>query len=97
MAKIIRKETRKRGFFGWLFLSIFVLFNLIMLAWLGTYWSMLSDGAALSEAEKAGRALGGTMGTGVLLMFWVLGDIILGAFVLFSRGRKIIVEETIEA
>ncbi|MDI6837463.1 MAG: hypothetical protein QMD99_17360 [Rhizobiaceae bacterium] len=95
MAKIIRKETRKRGIFGWLFLLLFIGFNLLMIAWLVNYWSILSDVSSASEAEFVGRAIGGTIGSGMLITLWALGDIILGSFVLLTRGRKVIVEETV--
>lgn len=97
MAKIIRKETRKRGFFGWIFRAIFILFNILMLLWLFSYWGSLSEMNTSSDAERAGAAIGGTIASGMILTIWVLGDIILGLFVLFTRGRKTIIEETVEA
>ncbi len=97
MTKIIRRETRKRGFFGWIFLLLFIAFNLIMLAWLVSYWNVLSNSAATTDAEKVGTAIGGTIGSGILLAVWALGDIILGLFVLLTRGRKTIIERTVEA
>lgn len=97
MAKIIRKEIRKRGFFGWLFLLTFIGFNLLMAAWLFSYWGSLSQLNAASDAEKAGAVIGGTIGSGMILSVWCFGDIILGLFVLLTRGRKTIIEETVEA
>ena len=95
MTTIIRKEVRKRGFLGWIFLLLFIAFNLLMLAWLVGYWSMLGGMQPGSDAEEAGRAIGGAIGSGMLLTVWALGDIILGLFVLLSRGRKTIIEETV--
>jgi hypothetical protein len=97
MARIIRKETRKRGFFGWLFLLAFIGFNVLMIAWLVQYWSTLSQMTATSDAEKVGAAIGGTIGSGMILTLWALGDVILGIIVLLTRGRKTIIEETVEA
>lgn len=97
MARIIRKETRKRGFFGWLFLLLFIGFNLLMLLWLVSYWSHLGALSPASDAERAGTAIGGTIGSGMLITLWAMGDIILGLFVLLTRGRKTIIEETVEA
>lgn len=97
MAKVIRKETRKRGFFGWTFRILFILFNIFMLLWLFSYWGSLSEMNVASDAERAGAAIGGTIGSGMILTVWVFGDIILGLFVLFTRGRKTIIEETVEA
>ncbi len=33
------------------------------------------------------------MGTGLILSLWTCGSLVLGLFVLFTRGRKVIVEE----
>ena len=95
MATIIRKETRKRGFFGWVFLVLFILFNLIMLFWMWGGMSAATSTVANGAAEEAGRAIGTAIGAGVILFVWVAGAIILGLFALLTRGRKTIVEETV--
>jgi hypothetical protein len=93
-ARIVRTEKRKRGFFGWLFLILFLLFNGLMAAWLFSYWSaVLPMSTTGSEAGRAGAAIGTTLGTGIILSTWTCGSIVLGLFVLFTRGRKVIVEE----
>lgn len=96
MTKTVRTETRKRGFFGKLFKLAFILFNLFMLVWLVGYWMTLSDMDVSAAGAEAGRAIGGTIGTGMLFGFWVAGDIILGLLVLFTRGSKVIVEEAVQ-
>ena len=53
------------------------------------------DGAH-ADAAKAGMAIGGTIGTGVIMVFWVMGAFILGLLVLFTRGRKTVIEERID-
>ncbi|MEQ8258078.1 MAG: hypothetical protein RH980_18695 [Roseovarius confluentis] len=84
----IRKP--KRGFFGKLIKWSFIGFNIAMLAWLVAYWIEVGDMSAglASEAERTGAAIGGTIGTGVLISFWGFGAVILGLFVLFTRPRK---------
>ncbi|MAK54386.1 MAG: hypothetical protein CML17_00800 [Pusillimonas sp.] len=84
----IRKP--RRGFFGTIFKWLFILFNVVMVIWLFTYWGSIGDmmNNSASDAEQAGAALGATMGTGMLFMMWALGDIILGALVLFTRPRS---------
>ena len=42
-----------------------------------------------------GRAIGATIGTSMLLGIWMAGSVILGIFVLLSRGRKTVIEETV--
>lgn len=84
----IRKP--KRGFFGKLFKWTFILFNGLMLIWLISYFAQLGE---LSEdlntdAERAGAAIGGTIGTSMIMTVWVIGDVILGLFTLFTRPSK---------
>ena len=86
----------KRGFFGWLFLVIFWMFNGLMALWI---WSYCSDiGHAYStasgphlEAAKIGTAIGGTIGITILIGIWVAGAVILGLLALLTRGQKTIV------
>lgn len=83
-------QNRKpqRGFWGWLFLLAFVGFNILMVVALGSYFidvgSLIESG---NEYERAGAALGTTIGIGMLLEIWALGDIILGLFVLMTKPK----------
>ena len=87
-----------RGFFGWVFLLIFLGFNALMLAWLIAYWNLLSEGVSSADtARAAGTAIGGTIGTGMLLVVWVLGSVITGILALLTRGRKTIITETVQS
>ncbi|HAB36962.1 MAG TPA: hypothetical protein DCE52_02980 [Rhodobacteraceae bacterium] len=79
----------KRSIMGKIMKWAFILFNALMIFWLFSYFGEIAnvtDGAG-SDAEKAGAAIGGTLGTGFLLTIWVMGDIILGLFVLFTRPK----------
>ncbi len=89
----IRKEVRKRGFFGWLFLILFYAFNLVMLFWLVSYWSLLSGTIETSEAARVGKTIGGTIGSGVIVFCWGFGAVILGLFAILTRGSKTIIED----
>jgi ABC-type phosphate transport system permease subunit len=95
MSVTVQREVRKRGFFGKVFKLLFILFNLAMALWLVSYWvtagRLLTDAA--SDAEKAGGAIGATIGTGMLLFFWVAGAVILGLFTLFTRGNRLLITE----
>lgn len=94
MAKIIRKEIRKRGFFGKLWLLLFWAYNALMALWVGSYWSHVTPQlTAGSSAEQTGTAIGATLGTGVIMSFWVCGIIILGVATLLTRGKTLIIEE----
>ena len=42
---------------------------------------------ATTDAEKAGTAIGATLGFGMLMGIWVFGDIILGLLVLFTKPK----------
>lgn len=96
MGQIIRVEKYQRGFFGKFFKYAFILFNVLMLVWVVGGFMNASGGFGKlsSDAERAGAAIGTAMGVGLLLTLWVIGDIILGLFVLFTRGKKVITETT---
>jgi hypothetical protein len=68
----------------------FILFNILMLIWLVGGMNAASDvvNTAMSDAERAGAAIGTGLGAMVVLIIWPVGDIILGMFVLFSRPKK---------
>jgi len=95
MATVVRQEVRKRGFFGWVFLLLFLGFNLLMLLWLVAGVSAVADMDAAGDAESAGRAVGGAIGFGIILFLWVSGSVILGLLALLTRGRKTVVTETV--
>lgn len=86
----VQLRKPKRGFFGKLIKWSFIGFNILMVIWLFSYWGSVSEIAntAGSDAEKAGVAIGSTLGTGMLFGIWVFGDIILGLFVLFTRPKS---------
>lgn len=94
MATIIRTETRKRGVFGWIFLVLFWAFNAIMAYGLFAGISDTAEkGAQLtSEAAQNMHATGAVIGTGLVLLVWVLGAGLLGLFVLLTRGKKVTIE-----
>jgi hypothetical protein len=96
MSTVVRREIRKRGFFGKLFKFLFIAFNVLMLIWMIAYWvqvgHMITD--ATSEAVKTGAAVGTTLGTTFILFFWAAGSLVLGLLTMLSRGAKIIIEET---
>jgi len=94
MARIIRKETRRRGIFGWIFLLLFWGFNILMALWMFYGLKAVTEVEVSSSAEAAGRAIGGTIGAGMIIFIWVGGAIILGLFTLLTRGSKTIIEET---
>lgn len=83
----IRKP--KRGAFGQLAKWTFILFNLFMIY--AVFSGLVNVGseydAGMSEAEQAGFAAGTTVGLGLLLMLWALGDVVLGMLVLFTRPK----------
>lgn len=84
----VQLRKAKRGFFGKLFKWGFVLFNILMVLWLyGGMHSATKGMENLSGAEHAGAAIGTGIGAAIILVIWVVGDVILGLFVLFTRPK----------
>ena len=73
------------GVFG----KIFYLFNILMLLWVITSMNAASDVTtkAVSEAEKAGAAIGTGIGMTFLMVIWAIGDIITGMLALMTRPK----------
>ena len=96
MAKIVRTVKHVRGPFGQIIKWVFIIFNVVMAIWLFGYWvevaPLLHTG---SEAHQTGASIGVTMGTGLIVMIWGLGDIILGLPLLLTRGKRIEFEESV--
>lgn len=84
--KQLRKP--KRGFFGKLFIWSFYLYNLLMVVWLIGGINSASKIEAVSEAEKAGAAIGTGIGITMILIVWVIGDIITGLLALMTRPKR---------
>ncbi|WP_443091349.1 hypothetical protein ACTUM7_01320 [Basfia succiniciproducens] len=80
----------KRSFMGKVFKCLFIFFNVLMLIWLvggvGGNADLINN--ASNEAERAGAAIGTGLGATMILGLWVIGDIILGLFVLFTRPKS---------
>jgi hypothetical protein len=95
MATVVRREVRKRGFFGKVFLGIFWIWNALMaFGLISGLVNVGNSGMGTTEAERAGAAIGTALGVGMILWVWVLGAAILGLLVFFSRGQKTIIETT---
>lgn len=79
----------KRSFFGKIFLWMFILFNILMVVWIvgGVNAASEMSKTYVSEAQKAGAAIGTGLGVTMLLGIWVFGDIILGLFTLLTRPK----------
>lgn len=96
MTNTIRTEKRKRGIVGWFFLALFWAFNALMAfaIFAGVSENTSQMAQMTSEAQRAGYAAGTAIGVGMLVFIWAAGAIILGLFVLFTQGRKVIIETT---
>ena len=87
-------EKRKRGFFGWIFLLIFLGWNIIMLiAFIAGVGGIGDMPAPTSSAEEAGRNIGTALGVGMILALWAFGSVITGLLALLTRGSKVIVKK----
>lgn len=93
MAKMGYREVRgKRGFFGHLLLWLFIGFNVLMAIWLVTGMQAATEGyQQMSSAGQTGAAIGAGIGFFMIIIFWAVGDVILGIPVLLTRPSKTLV------
>lgn len=78
-----------RRFMKWLLLG----FNLLMIVWIiagiaSNNNSTADCGTLSAEACDAAGDVGTTIGVGILIVLWALGDIILGVLYLISPSKK---------
>ncbi|GAA3745419.1 hypothetical protein GGR91_001072 [Sphingorhabdus rigui] len=92
---VVRREVSDRTIFGKFVKWTFIAFNILMIFWVIAGFNVASETMqdTVNDAEKAGAAIGSTIGMGMIVILWALGDIILGMFVLFTRRKKIIETE----
>lgn len=84
----VQLRKPKRGFMGKLFKWSFIGFNALMAIWAVTgFNAATSDYNSLSGAEQAGAAIGTGLGMAMVMVVWLIGAIILGLFVLFTRPK----------
>ena len=94
---IVRREVSDRTAVGKFFKYLFIAFNVLMLVMVFYGCSAASDsinsagaGPDYSDAAVAGATIGAGLAMGTLLFIWLVGDVVLGLFVLFTRRKKII-------
>jgi hypothetical protein len=93
---VVRREVSDRTFLGKVVKWLFILFNLLMIAWVVSGLIAVGqdmDLNSMSDAEAAGAGLGIAVGLGAIGTIWVMGDIVLGLLVLLTRRKKIIETE----
>jgi hypothetical protein len=85
----VQLRKAKRSLLGKLIKYTFILFNLIMGWWLVAGMQMATKAVheTSGAAEHAGAAIGTGLGAVMIIFIWVVGDFILGLFVLFTRPK----------
>jgi hypothetical protein len=92
MAKTIRREVRRRGFFGWVFLILFLGWNALMA--FAMFAGLRDSGEGMQAAEMPDAYAAGTaIGVGLLLVLWAVGSVIFGLLALLTRGPVTVIEE----
>jgi hypothetical protein len=94
---VVRKEVSDRTVMGKVFKYLFIAFNVLMLIAFLKGCAISSEGitnasvaSEYPDAATAGATIGAGLAMGTLLFLWLVGDVILGLFVLFTRRKKII-------
>jgi hypothetical protein len=85
-------ERRKRGFFGWVFLLVFLCWNALMAYWLVKVMGAMGNmGAPGADVGENGRTAAQVASFGIILLVWALGSVITGLPVMMTRGSKTVV------
>lgn len=86
-------EKRKRGFFGWFFLIVFIAWNAMCVVWLGSFSIHVNEAVtnASSQAGQVGAQVGAGIGGMMILFVWVMGAVITGLLALVTRGSKTVI------
>jgi hypothetical protein len=94
---VVRKEVSDRSLMGKIFKYSFIAFNVLMVVLFLKGCAISSEGitnagvnSEYPDAATAGATIGAGLAMGTLLFLWLVGDVILGLFVLFTRRKKII-------
>jgi hypothetical protein len=102
--QVVRREVYKRGPFGKIIKFLFIAFNVLMVIWLVSYWvqvgsmrnELVITNKDFAHAADAGAAIGAAIGTTILMFVWAAGSTVHGFLTMFSRGEKLIIEETMD-
>lgn len=93
----IQREVSDRTLFGKICKWLFVGFNVIMAVSLLSMCvsapeaiQNASSSTDYPDAAAAGATIGAGIAVGSLLFLWLVGDVILGLFVLFTRRKKLV-------
>lgn len=94
---IVRREVSDRTLVGKVIKYAFIAFNVLMLFLMFKGCAVASEGITSAGAEPeyrdaavAGATIGAGLAMGTLLFIWLVGAVILGLFVLFTRRKKIV-------
>jgi len=94
---IVRREVSDRTAIGKFIKYLFIGFNVLMLILVFKGCAVASEGisnagteAEYRDAAVAGATIGAGLAMGSLLFVWLVGDVVLGLFVLFTRRKKIV-------
>jgi hypothetical protein len=98
---VVRREVSDRTLMGKVIKYLFIAFNVLMLfaflkgcAFSSENITNAGTGSEYPDAATAGATIGAGLALGTLLFLWLVGDVILGLFVLFTRRKKTVeVEE----
>lgn len=90
MTREVYIEKHKRGYFGLLFLILFIAWNVVMAIWLLGFSMHVNEAtqSASTQAESAVVTVGSGIGFIMMLILWGMGSVITGILALLSRGSK---------
>lgn len=98
MSRVIWIETRECGLLGRFFKRLLVVFNFLMIVWLASRFLQVGGAVSgiLSGVGSESIAIVSTISAGMLVGVWFVGNVVLGVFVLMTRGKKVMITDVLD-
>tara|TARA_Y100000590_G_C15403280_1_gene894678 strand:+ start:447 stop:839 length:393 start_codon:yes stop_codon:yes gene_type:complete len=86
-----------RSLLGNIFKWWFVIFNILMVVWIGSAINTTDEAIQDSEDEyeEAGAAVGGTIATGFICGIWFIGAVIFGMLAMVTKPSGTVITTTV--
>ena len=81
----------KRGIFGKICISVFWIFQILMVLWI---WAGISGNSEQGHLDSTAGQVGTGIGVALIVIVWLVGTVIFGVIAMLTKGKTVI--ETID-